>query len=337
MTEDDTNSAVTFRVLGAADVRRLLTPERAIASQRAAFAALGARTAVPSARIAVEGTEGSSAFSLTARLAPESPAVNKFGSINPANGRRELAIISALVTVLDADTGRPAALLDGTVLTELRTAAGSAVAAQVLAPDATKIIVVGAGVQGLAHLRLLARTHARAALQLWGRDVPRVAHAARRIAAELDRPVVPVDELEAAVAGADLVVLCTSSPSPVIEAGWVRPGATVISIGSFAPDRHEVSAELLSRCAAVVVDDRQTALEHAGPIMAAVAAGRLQTSDIRELGALIVSSDGVRRNRDDVVLYNSVGVGVQDAAAAVAVTEAAEGAVAGERGSLITF
>ena len=337
MTKDGDSTALTIRVLGGEDIRRLLTPERLVESQRVAFAALGGRTAAQPARIAVPGVDGSSAFSLTARLAAGSQAVNKFGSVNPGNVRRDLPIISALVTVLDADTGRPAALLDGTVLTELRTAAGSALAAQVLAPDAAKIIVVGDGVQGRAHLRLLAHTHPEAELVLWGRDRDRAAAAAEALTAEVGRPVAAAEALGDGVTRSDLVVLCTSSRTPVIEAAWVQLGTTVISIGSFAPDRHEISAELMARCAAVVVDDLRTATEHAGPIIDAVAEHRLQVAAIRELGVLIVKGVTVRGSEDEIVFYNSVGVGVQDAAAAVAAAEAAETAPAGERGRLVTF
>jgi len=128
---------------------------------------------------------------------------------------------------------------------------------------------------------------------------------------------------EEAVRGADLVACCTTSFTPVLDAGWLAAGATVISIGSFAPDRCEVPAELVARAAAVVVDDVAAALEDAGPIVAAARADPGFASRLIPLGSVVAGLRVARQSDSDVVYYNSVGLGVQDAAAALAIVDAA--------------
>jgi ornithine cyclodeaminase len=108
-------------VLSADDVERLFTLDRAIASQREAFTALGQGTAVLPPRLLVPGGSGAMAFCYAARLSPDGAAVSKFGSVNPGNLARRLSTVNALVTVLDAETGQPVAVMDGTMVTTIRT------------------------------------------------------------------------------------------------------------------------------------------------------------------------------------------------------------------------
>lgn len=304
-------------VLSAADVARVFTPEVALASQRRAFAELGHGRAQLPARLLLDGAEGSTAFCYAARTSPDGAAVSKFGSVNPANADRGLPTIGALVTVLDAETGRPAAIMDGTLVTTLRTAAATAVAIDELAGDGP-VAVIGSGVQAAAHLVSLPLVRPDAELRLAGRDP----EAVRRVAAAAGRPVSRCASVAEACAGAAAVVTTTTSATPVLEAGWLADGAVVMSIGSFAADRCEVGPDLVERAGLVVVDDVPTSLEHAGPVVAAVAEGRLAESDLVALGDVVAGHAG-RASADQVVYVNSVGIGVQDAAAAeVIVAEA---------------
>src|SRR5699024_2228115 len=141
--------------LNASEVRKILTLDLAIESQRRAFRALGQGEAVLPARLLIPGPGDDVAFCYAARISKTSPAVNKFGSVNPGNSDRGLAAVNAVVVVLDEITGVPAAIMDGTTVTEIRTSAASAVAAEALAPHAKKVAVIGAGVQGIAHARAI--------------------------------------------------------------------------------------------------------------------------------------------------------------------------------------
>jgi ornithine cyclodeaminase len=249
--------------------------------------------------------------------------VSKFGSINPDNGGRGLDAVNAVVTVLDPESGLPVALMEGTSVTEIRTAAASAVAAKILAPDATRLTVVGTGVQGCAHVRALTRTHALTHVWLWGIDAGKAAAAAASLSDELGIPVDVPDDVAHAVGSADLVALCTTSARPVIEDAWVRDGATVISVGSFAPDRHEVPPDFVRRATTVVVDHLDSALTDAGPVIEAVGAGSIAAGDILQIGDLVVADRPLRREPADIVYYNSIGLGAQDASAAAMIYQAA--------------
>jgi ornithine cyclodeaminase len=134
-----------------------------------------------------------------------------------------------------------------------------------------------------------------------------------------------------AVAGADVVAACTASPSPLVEADQLAPGATVISIGSITPDRSEVGLSVLAAAGLVVVDHRPAAIDHAGPVIQARAAGLLGENDLVELGQVAAGRHPGRQRPDELIFYNSLGLGVQDAAAAWAILGRARELGAGRR------
>ena len=313
-------------VLSAADVERLFHLDPAIESQRAAFAALGRGEAVLPPRLLVPGAEDSVAFCYAARLSAGGAAVSKFGSVNPANAARGRPTVSAVITVLDPADGHPVAVLDGTSVTTLRTSAASAVAASALArPGARTLAVLGSGVQARGHVLALARVlPGLAEVRIFSPAPARREGLARALdATGGGYPVGAVASAEAAVRDADIVACCTTSASPVLDPAWLTAGALVISIGSFEPGRCEVPPSLVSAASAVVVDDVAAAVSDAGPIVAAVASGALCARDLVPLGAVVTGQVPGRRSNSDVIYYNSVGLGAQDAAAALAIVSAA--------------
>jgi ornithine cyclodeaminase len=310
-------------------VERLFTLDIAIESQRAAFTALGRGTAVLPPRLLVPGAQDAVAFCYAARLAPDGAAVSKFGSVNPANAARGLPSVNAMVAVLDAQTGQPVAVMDGTTVTTIRTSAASAVAASALArPGSRTLAVLGSGVQARAHVAALSRVLDLAEVRIWSPSADRRQAAAESMAgpAGAAGPAVRATESAAdAVRGADVIACCTTSVTPVLDVRWLAEGATVISIGSFAPDRHEVPAELATRADAVIVDDVATALHDAGPVIAAAAADQALAGRLIPLGDVVAGLRAARQAGTALVYYNSVGLGVQDAAAALAIVTAAHG------------
>ncbi|MCL7426066.1 ornithine cyclodeaminase family protein [Streptomyces sp. YS415] len=308
-------------------VTRLLSWDAAIASQRAAFVALGSTGAdLPGKIMHPSRFDDSVVFAYLSRLSADTGAVAKIGSVNPGNAAAGLPAVHALVTALDPVTGRPVAVMDGTALTTLRTAAGSAVAVDALAtPGSTGLAVLGSGTQALAHVRALARVRELKSVRLWSPTARNRARAAETLTAELGIAVEPVGTAEEAVTGAGLVAACTLSATPVVRGEWLAPGCTVVSVGSFEPTRREVDAEAVRRSAAVVVDDPETAAHHAGPVMDALAAGALTAQDLIPLGGVLTGTRTGRAAPADIVYYNSVGLGIQDAAAAWAVVDAARG------------
>ncbi|MEU8641635.1 MULTISPECIES: ornithine cyclodeaminase family protein [unclassified Streptomyces] len=327
MTHDDPGPLFLSRER----VTALLDTDAAIASQRAAFTALGDGTAeLPGKIMHPSRFDDSVVFAYLARLSADTGAVAKIGSVNPANAAAGLPTVHAVVTVLDPDTGQVVAVLDGTAVTTLRTAAASAVAFDVLArPDSTELGLIGSGTQALAHARAVARVRDLRSVRVWSPDPGRRAGAAARLTAELGVPVEAVGSAEEAVTGLPMVAACTLSATPVVRGDWLTPGCTVVSVGSFEPGRSEVDAEVLRRAAAVVVDDPATAAEHAGPVVDALREGRLTVGDLVPLGAVLTGRRPGRTGPEDIVFHNSTGLGIQDAAAAWAVVRAAAAAEPG--------
>ena len=125
------------------------------------------------------------------------------------------------------------------------------------------------------------------------------------------------------MAGVPMVAACTLSSTPVVRGEWLAPGCTVVSVGSFEPSRSEVDTEVVRRAAAVVVDDPATAAGHAGPVVDALRARTLTDEELIPLGEVLTGRRDGRTSARDIVYYNSVGLGIQDAAAAWAVIDAA--------------
>lgn len=307
-------------MLSDAEVAAALDVDTAFATQRTAFEALGRGTARLAEKIALpNSTDGSVALCYVSRLSPDHGAVCKLVDVHPSNAERGLPSISATVLVLDGDTGRLVAVLEGNTLTELRTAAGSAVAAAALArPDADQLAVLGSGVQGKAHVRALSRVRRLRQVRIWSPDPQRRTRAATELVDELGLDVRASASPAEAVRGAQLVVTCTLSAEPVVPSEHLAKGSTVLSVGSFEAHRSEVSGELV-RAARVVVDDIPTALEHAGPVVRGIASGDLRESELVSLGEVLIGRATGRTDPAELVFYNSVGLGVQDAAAAHAV------------------
>ncbi|MEV0703380.1 ornithine cyclodeaminase family protein [Saccharopolyspora sp. NPDC050389] len=302
-----------------ADVAAALDLDTAIASQRLAFESLGRGEAQLAEKVAIRtGTDTTLCY--LSRLSPRHGAVSKLVAVHPGNADRGLPAISATVLVLDATTGQPVATMQATALTEIRTAAGSAVAADALAvPDADELAILGSGVQARAHVRAIARVRELREVRIYSREAARREAAAAELAAELGIAVRAVASAEEAVREAPLIAACTLSAEPVVPTAAVAAGATVISVGSFEHHRCEVDAELIRRAGAVVVDEVDTAATHAGPIVRALERGDIERAQLRALGAVLLGEAPGRVSAEEVVFYNSVGLGVQDAAAAHAV------------------
>lgn len=308
------------------EVASLLDVDTAIASQRTAFLALASgQVDLPPKIMHPSRFDDTVAFGYLARLSPDSGFVAKVGGVYPGNPARGLASVTALVIALDAVTGEPVAVLDGAAVTTLRTAAASAVAVGALARNgADRLALIGSGVQARAHARTVNRVRPLRAVSVWSPTEANRIRAAEDIAEELGIAVSVARTPAEAVRDADLVVTCTLSRTPVVRGQDVAPGTVVVSVGSFEPDRCEVDAGLVRSASMVVVDDPATAAGHAGPVAAALRDGDLAPHDLVALGDVL--TDPARYHPagpTDTVFYNSVGIGVQDAAAAWAVVDAA--------------
>lgn len=302
-------------------IAEALDMDTAIASQRWAFESLGRGEAQLAEKVSLSNTMGNDiTLCYMSRLSAKHGVVTKLASVHPDNTERGLPVISATVFVLDPETGHLVATLAGTTLTTRRTAAGSAVAADALAlRHADELAVLGSGVQARAHIHAISRVRQLKEVRLHSRDLARGEVVAAEVSAELGLTVRAVPTAAEAVRGAPLVATCTLSAEPVLTTGDLEPGATVISVGSFQHHRSEVDPDLVRRAGAVVVDDIATATAHAGPIVQALESGALTRERLVSLGEILLARKPGRTQDDEIVFYNSVGIGVQDAAAAHAV------------------
>ena len=310
-------------ILSAADVRACIDMPAAIEAMRGAFAALSDGSARVPLRLALDTAHGVSLF-MPAWLSGSGAAGAKVVSVNPGNASRGLPAIHAAVLVLDEETGRLLALMDGTWLTALRTGAAGGLAADLLArEDASTVALFGAGVQ--------ARTQLQAVLCVRPIEEVRIVSAtgtsADALAAELeDVTARRVDDPAEALQGADIVIAATSSATPVFDGARVAPGAHVTAVGSFTPEMREVDTTLVTR-ARVVVDQREAALAEAGDIAGPIADGAVDASVIAaELGEVVLGRKVGRESADQVTYFKSVGNAVQDVAVAALVLQRARAA-----------
>jgi ornithine cyclodeaminase/alanine dehydrogenase-like protein (mu-crystallin family) len=240
--------------------------------------------------------------------------VTVFGS----NAARGLPSHLASIVLLDPETGGLLALLDGRYITEARTAAVSAVSSRLLARKTAKsVAIIGSGVQARSHLEALSRVHALRQVTVWSPNKLRreaLVEEAQNATA-LPPTITAVDHAGEAVVGADIVVLVTSSPTPVIEDGWVKPGAHVISVGACRPTQREMDPALVAR-GRLFVDSRAAALVESGDVVLGIQEGRFATNHIlAEIGELVAGTAG-RRSDTEVTIFKSLGLAVEDVTAA---------------------
>jgi ornithine cyclodeaminase/alanine dehydrogenase-like protein (mu-crystallin family) len=221
----------------------------------------------------------------------------------------------ALIGVFDPANGSPVALMDGTYITATRTAAGSALATRLLArEDARVLAILGAGVQARTHADALRRVRDFAEIRVASRDLERAQAAAREIGATA------VESFEEAVRGADVVAATTHASEPVVLRDWLDPGTHVNSVGANPQGRGEIDP--------AIVREALVAVEYRGSTLAPPPAGAPEfvetpPEEVVELGELVAGSKPGRSSREQITLYKSVGVAVQDAAAAALVLSAA--------------
>jgi ornithine cyclodeaminase len=219
------------------------------------------------------------------------------------------------VLLFDAATGEPRALVNASAVTEIRTAATSAVATDLLArPGAAEVAIVGTGVQGRAHAHAIAATRELTGIRLAGRDLARTRAAAAELAGQLDVPVSAYDDVAAAVAGAAIVVTATSSAEPVLRRAWLAPGAHVNAVGACVPTARELDTATMAE-AAIFADSRESVRNEAGDFLIAEREG--VANPVRaELGELLTGAAPGRADDGELTVFESLGLAAEDLAAA---------------------
>jgi alanine dehydrogenase len=331
--------AIRFRLLTENDVKAVLTMDDLVETMAVALRRFSTEEVTQPVRTVIPIIGDDSFFALmpafvrAGRNTPTAPAGAgqapepagdgslgaKLVTVFSANAGRGLPSHLASILLLDPETGALRALLDGRFITESRTAAVSAVSSRLLARDgAGSLAIIGSGVQARSHLEALSRVHHLRSVAVWS---PNKAHRdqfvvdAASAGTKAAPPVKAVDHAGEAIVGADLIVLVTSSPTPVIENGWVMPGAHVMSVGACRPNQREMDPELVTR-ARLFVDSRAAALVESGDIVLGIQEGRFSVLHIvAEIGELLKGTSG-RRTQSEVTVFKSLGLAVEDVMAA---------------------
>lgn len=246
----------------------------------------------------------------------------KLVTVMPDNPESGLPTIQAVVVWFDATTGEPLAVLEGKALTAMRTGAASGVSARLMSrTDATVLALLGVGAQAAWQVRAVLAARPIRELRVFARrQAPREAFASA-MADELGSGVQvrACASAEEAVRDADIICSATTSAEPVFDAAWIAPGAHVSGIGAYRLDMRELPAALFARASLVAVDSREAALEEAGDLVAALEAGLLAPDGYVEIGSL-PADWAQRRDPDAITVFKSVGLAIQDVAAAEVAT-----------------
>lgn len=315
-----------MRILTGEDVRRAVAMPAAVDAVAAAFAQIATGEAVVPLRVPIEQERHSShTFFMPALLSASGGLGLKVVSVYPHNAERHgLPSIHALVVLIDAETGRPAAALDGTYLTGLRTGAASGAATRALArEDARVLALFGAGAMAPHQVAAVCAVRPIERVLIVNRTRERALRLAESLrAGGLSAEVRVVDSPAAALREADVVCCATSTHTPLFDDADVRPGTHINGVGSFTPRMVEVPPETVGR-ARVFVDQRHAAWAESGELVAAREAGLLSDERVVELGAVIAGRAPGRADDAELTFFKSVGNAVQDIAVAqVALSEA---------------
>jgi ornithine cyclodeaminase len=255
---------------------------------------------------------------------PESFGI-KLVSLFPGNVAAGLSSHMGLVILYEGKHGKPVAIMDGSVVTAIRTAAASAVATDALARrDATTLAILGTGEQAESHLRAIPVVRAINKVRVWGRNPDHVRGFIDNHRSDTQAVMEPVDSVAAAIADADIVCAVTSSPTPILFGRDVRAGTHVNLVGSSFPDRAEADTELVVK-SRYFIDYRESTLAQAGEFLKAKAEGTVDDGHIvGEIGQVLAGNVTGRQTPGEITVYKSLGIAAQDLAAASYVLVIAE-------------
>ena len=314
-------------VLSAAEVEALLDLDALVDAVEAAMIDLSASRVSMPPRVAALVPEQEALLAAMPAYLPSAGALSaKLVTLFPRN--RDCPTHQALICCFDPATGTPVALMDGTSVTAARTAAGSALATRLLArPGASQVTVIGTGVQAGVHARALARLPGVSTIRIAGRDLGK----AQALAAELAAAGIPAQaagSVEDAVRSADIVCATTHAARPVLRRDWLRPGTHINSVGYNTSGEGELDTATI-KDALLVVESRASALapppSGAVELNRAIEAHAIDASHVAaEIGEIAAGAVPGRTSDTQLTLYKSVGVAVQDAAAAALILATAQ-------------
>jgi len=314
-------------LLSEQDVRIVLSMRDLIDAMESALARFSSREVTQPLRSVIEVGLQRAFVGVMPAFISDPPALGtKVVSVFGSNAAVGLPTHLATIVLLDPMTGELLAIMDGRFITEARTAAVSAVSTKHLARgDASRLAIIGSGIQARSHLEAIAMVRTLRDVRVWSPTPDHRSAFVREMRPRVDASIVAAASARDAVDGADLVVLATASREPVVHSEWIAEGAHICAVGACRPDQREMDTELVRR-GRVFVDSREGALAEAGDLVIPLKAGAFADTHLRgELGEVALGTVAGRTSSDDVTIFKSLGMAVEDVAAAhLAYIKAAE-------------
>jgi ornithine cyclodeaminase/alanine dehydrogenase-like protein (mu-crystallin family) len=318
---------MTVRVLSGDDVRAALTMKDCIEAMDTVLREYAAGDLYLPLRSVVRPPKSPGLMGLmTAHRAGATPAFGlKAVAIFPENPKRGLDAHQGIVVVFDGEDGRVTGLLDASAITAIRTAAVSAVATRALAREgASTLAVLGAGVQATAHIEAMSCVLPLDRVRIYSRRPEPAAELAATTAERYAWDVSAAASVEDALRDAAVVVTTTTAREPIVERAWLAPGTHVNAVGSSIPTTRELDGATMS-AARIVVDARESALNESGDVLLAMREGTLaEDVTLTELGEVLAGSAQGRQSPDELTVFVSLGLAVEDLAAAELALRVAE-------------
>jgi ornithine cyclodeaminase len=328
---------MSVRVLSGDDVRTALTMPDCIEAMDAVLQELAAGDLYLPLRSVVRPPKSAGLMGLmTAHRAGDTPAFGlKAVAIFPENPRRGLDAHQGIVVVFDGEDGRVRGIIDASAVTAIRTAAVSAVATRALSVgNAGTLAVLGAGVQAAAHIEAMAYVLPLERVRIYARRAEPAQQLAAETADRFGVEAVCAGSVEEALRDAAVVCTTTTAREPIVERGWLAPGTHVNAVGSSIPVTRELDGETMA-AARIVVDARESALNESGDVLLAMREGKLaEDVALVELGEVLSGRAPGRANAQELTVFVSLGLAVEDLAAAELALRAAEAAGLGSEVSL---
>lgn len=305
-----------IRAIGEALIRDLLTPAVAIDVVDAAMREVSQGNVELPLRWGLKLPNGAMGMMPGYLGSPECFGI-KLVSLFPGNPAVGLPSHLGLMVLFESERGEPVALLDGDVVTSLRTAAASAVATRALArPDAAELLIVGTGEQARAHAPAMLAVRSLRRIRIWGRDADKAVELANELAPQYPLAVEPCTDLRDAIQTADIICTVTGAREPILRGEWLQPGTHLNLVGSSVPEAREVDTDAVRR-ASCFVDFRASAFAQAGELLTAIADGAVDSDHVcGEIGDVLLERVPGRSDDQQITVYKSLGVAAQDLAAA---------------------
>jgi alanine dehydrogenase len=305
-------------LLSESDVQSVLPMPDLIEAMQSALSELSAGRVQQPLRTVLEIGPQHAFFGVMPAFIPKSGAMGtKLVTVFGSNVAIGLPSHLATILLLDSTTGALQSVMDGRYITEARTAAVSAVSVKLLAhPEASRLAIIGSGVQARSHFRAISCVRNLQEVRVWSPHEHSRARFVEEMRSETTATLTAVASARAAVDGADLIVLATASREPVVQSEWIADGAHIAAVGACRPDQREMDTALVSR-ARVFVDSRRGALAEAGDLVIPIREGAIDETHIAgELGELAGGAVAARTSHREITLFKSLGMAVEDVAAA---------------------